>query len=451
MTTSASRFSEDGRQLVHMAMGGFAFLLRDLPWWAAALIAGGAVCFNAYALPRVAGRRLYRPGELTNGRTAGIVYYPISVLLLILAFPDRPDIAAAAWVIMAFGDGAATMVGHRLGGTRVPWNREKTVAGSVAFVVAGGAAGALLAWWCRAPLVPPPYAWFSLAAPVCAAIVAAGVETVPIRLDDNLSVPAAAATVLWALSLVSEDLVVALPALVWPSLPAGIALNAIAAAVGYRARTVSMSGALAGAAIGTIIFTCAGWRGWLLLFATFAAATAASRVGLTRKALLGIAEERGGRRGAGNAVANTGVAAAAALLAVLTYAHETALVAFVAALTAGGSDTIASEIGKAWGRRTYLVSSLTAVPPGTSGAVSAEGSIAGLAGAALLAGLGVALGLAPGWTLPAIVGGAAVASIAESAMGATLEAPGIVNNDVLNFLNTAIAALAAVLLAGAAA
>ena len=35
------------------------------------------------------------------------------------------------------------------------------------------------------------------------------------------------------------------------------------------------------------------------------------------------------------------------------------------------------------------------------------------------------------------------------AMGATLEEPGIVNNDVLNFLNTAIAAAAAVFLADA--
>jgi uncharacterized protein (TIGR00297 family) len=448
--SSSSQFSEDGRQLLHMAMGGFAFLLRDLPWWAAAVIAGGAVFFNAFALPRL-GRRLYRPGELSSGRPAGIVFYPIAVLLLILAFPDRPDIAAAAWAIMAVGDGVATLVGRRIRGRRVPWNQEKTVAGSVAFAVGGGAAGALLAWWCRAPLMPPPYVWFSLGAPFGAAIVAALVETIPIRLDDNLSVPASAAAMLWGMSLVSQDLVAALPALVLPSLPAAIVLNAVAAFVGRRARTVSRSGALAGAAIGTIIFACAGWGGWLLLFTTFAAATATSRVGLRRKALLGIAEERGGQRGAANAIANTGVAAAAALLAVLCYAHQTALVAFVAALTAGGSDTIASEIGKAWGRRTYLVTALSAVPPGTSGAVSAEGTMAGLAGAALLAGLGVALGLAPAWTMPAIIGGAAAGSIAESVMGATLEAPGIVNNDVLNFLNTAIAALATLLLTGAAA
>ena len=39
---------------------------------------------------------------------------------------------------------------------------------------------------------------------------------------------------------------------------------------------------------------------------------------------------------------------------------------------------------------------------------------------------------------------ATIGSFVESAMGATLEDPGIVNNDVLNFLNSAIAAAAAI-------
>jgi uncharacterized protein (TIGR00297 family) len=279
---------------------------------------------------------------------------------------------------------------------------------------------------------------------------AAAVETIPIRLDDNISVPASAAGVLWAVSLVSEDLLAAVPALLAASLPWAVAANVAAALLGYRARTVSASGAAAGTIIGIVIFVCAGWQGWLLLLATFAAAAITSRVGMRRKSVLGIAEERGGRRGAGNAIANTGIAAIAALLAALTYAHDTALIAFVAALSAGGSDTVASEIGKAWGRRTYLITSLRAVPPGTSGALSLEGTTAGIAGAAALAGLGVILNLAPAWAIPAIIGGAVAGSVVESVMGATIEAPGIVNNDVLNWLNTAIAAFAAVLLIGAA-
>jgi len=58
----------------------------------------------------------------------------------------------------------------------------------------------------------------------------------------------------------------------------------------------------------------------------------------------------------------------------------------------------------------------------------------------------VLFGLVPAVTLPAIVLAATIGAFAESAMGATLEAPGIVNNDVLNFLNTAIAAAAAIFL-----
>jgi uncharacterized protein (TIGR00297 family) len=98
-----------------------------------------------------------------------------------------------------------------------------------------------------------------------------------------------------------------------------------------------------------------------------------------------------------------------------------------------------------------LITAFRAVPPGTSGAVSLEGTVAGVAGAAVLGALGVALQLAPGSTLPAIVAGAVAGSLAESVMGATLEGPGFVNNDVLNFLNTAIGALCTLLLLGAAA
>jgi uncharacterized protein (TIGR00297 family) len=159
--------------------------------------------------------------------------------------------------------------------------------------------------------------------------------------------------------------------------------------------------------------------------------------------LLGIAEGKGGRRGAGNALANTGIAAAAALLSTLTYAGDASRLVFVAALAAGGSDTVASEIGKAWGRRTVLVPTLTRVPPGTSGGVSAEGTAAGLLGALALASLGMVTSLIPWSAVPAVVLGATIGSFVESVMGATLEGPGIVNNDVLNFANTAIAAAAA--------
>src|SRR5262249_32374896 len=147
-----------------------------------------------------------------------------------------------------------------------------------------------------------------------------------------------------------------------------LATNAAVASVGYAARSVSISGALCGAVIGVAIFVSLGWQGWMLLFVTFLAATTATRAGRARKIALGIAEAREGRRGAGNAIANTGVAAIAAVLAGLDVHAPAAQLAFVTALVAGGSDTIASEIGKAYGGRTLSMTTFRPVPARTSGA-----------------------------------------------------------------------------------
>ncbi len=447
--TTPSSYSEDRRQLLHIAMGVFALLLRYIAWWEGVILAGAAIAFNLFALPRIAGRHLYRDGESARRYTSGIILYPVSIALLLYMFPDRRDIVAGAWGVLAFGDGMATIVGRHVGGPRIPWNRDKSFAGSAALVLFGGAAGAFLCWWCRPVIVPPPYAWFTFGAPFAAALAAAAVETIPIKLDDNVSVPIAAASVLWWSSHISEDVTIAAGAAAIVSLPLALTVNAAVASAGYLARTVTTAGALCGAGIGTAVFLSTGWVGWALLMATFISAVIATRLGHRRKTRLGIAEPRGGRRGAGNAFANTGVAAFAAVLAAIGYVKEPALVAFVAALAAGGSDTIASEIGKAWGRPAWLVPTFRAAKPGTPGAVSIAGTAAGLIGAFLLAGAGVALDLVPGDALLPVVAGATVGSFAESAMGATLEGPGIVNNDVLNFLNTAIAAAGAVLLAKA--
>lgn len=440
-------FSEDTRQSVHIAMGAFALLLPYIPWWIAVLLASLAVAFNLFALQKLTGLQLFRPGERLRRLTSGFVLYPLVVLGLLFAVGSRLDIVAAAWGILAAGDGMATIIGRRYPIRPISWNRSKSLGGSLALAVFGGAAGVLLAWWCRDTVIPPAYAWFFVVAPILAAIAAAAVETIPISLDDNISVTVTAAAVMWAISLVSEDLLhAATHTLLW-FVPLAVSINAVVAAAGYRARTVTVSGAVSGALLGTIMLVCAGWQGWVLLLLTFAAAVVTSRLGLHRKERLGIAEERGGRRGAGNAFANTGIAAIAALMAVLTYAHDPALLAFTAALVAGASDTVASEIGKAWGRRTFLLTTLRRVPPGTSGAMSIEGTLAGVGSAAVLALAAWALGLVSLEEVGVVVAAATAGSLVESALGATLEHRGVVNNDVLNFVNTGVAAFVAVKLA----
>ncbi len=432
-----AEFSERGRQVVHILVGGFALLLRWLVWWQAALLAMVAVTFNLFALPAL-NRRVFRPGDLDSPFRSGIVIYPLAVLALVLSFPHRLDIVAAAWGILAAGDGMATLIGAHVRTRPLPWNRTKSTGGLVAFIVCGGAAGAGLALWTRAPH-EGAVAW-TMGGAFAAALVAGFVETVPIRLNDNISVPAMAALVLWSASVVRPEIAAGFWPLVQSRLPAAIVVNAAAAVLGWRIGGVTIAGAVTGGVIGAGVLATTGLPGWLLLFATFLAAAITTRAGFQRKALLGIEEARHGRRGAGNAIANTGPAAWAALLSIGVVHGEAARIAFVAALVTSASDTVASEVGKAWGKTTWLLRGFRRVPPGTSGAVSAEGTLAGILAATMLGGLAALLGLIPIGAIAMIMAAATLASFAEGALATTLEGPGILNNDALNFINSAIGA-----------
>jgi uncharacterized protein (TIGR00297 family) len=80
------------------------------------------------------------------------------------------------------------------------------------------------------------------------------------------------------------------------------------------------------------------------------------------------------------------------------------------------------------------------VLPGTEGAVSLEGTLGGLAGAALVAGTGAMLGLFE-WPVAVLVAVAGLlGSLAESVIGTVAERRGWLDNDLLNALNTAIGA-----------
>ena len=116
VTPQAPRFSEGFRQIVHISMGAIALVLRFATWWEAAILAGVAVAINAHALHRLPGWSLYRESERGRRYLSGVTLYPLAIAVLILVLPARLDIVAAAWGILAFGDGMATVVGRRVRG-----------------------------------------------------------------------------------------------------------------------------------------------------------------------------------------------------------------------------------------------------------------------------------------------------------------------------------------------
>lgn len=429
------------RKTLHVAFGFFAFTLKFLPWWAAAGVAGVAVLNNWLLLHRLFGKRVARH---ERGFDSGIVLYPLAVLALIVVFRERLEYAAIAWAMMAFGDGLASIGGRFIPIARLPWNREKSWGGFLTFLAAGFAGGLAVSCW-MGPC--------TVAVVVVVTIAAAIAESLPLGLDDNLAVPCAAAA---ALAIAGIPTIA--PFAVWPQTPVWLVVNAALALAGFYARSVDLSGALGGFLLGVVILLGAGWPLYVALLAFFIIGTATTKLGYARKARAGLAQEKGGRRGFSHAFSNAGVAAICAV-AVSRLARtpqgmeELSLVALfggIASLATAAADTTASEIGQLLGRRTFLPLTLRRVPAGTEGAISIEGTLAGLAGGfavALVSTLAVAQMYGEifpwRWRVVALVTACAFAgSYLESLAGNwNRRNDSHVPNGVLNFFNTATGAL----------
>jgi uncharacterized protein (TIGR00297 family) len=452
---------EAKRKLVHIAVGGFALLLRWLSWPQAAALAASAFLFNWQVLPRVGGRALWRRPEQERGYARGILLYPLSVLGLVLFFHSDEDLykVAAVWGVMAFGDGMASLLGMALGGPRLPWNAAKGWVGFMAFLVFGTlGSSALMAWTLTLPLASALSPRI-LALTLPLTVVCALAESVPTTLDDNLTVPLVGGVWIWLLAPVDVGALAASPEL-GSRLLLGLAVNGAIAALAFLARSIDRTGALSAVVIGTLITVGLGLRGLAVMIAFFVVGSAVTKLGYRTKAARGIAQEKGGARGWRNAWANGGVPALLAVLAGACGAggcNEGRLpdqglavglfaLAYAASVATAAADTCSSELGKAFGRRTFLITSFRPVAPGTEGAVSLEGTLGGLAGGAVVAGVGALAGLYP-WafvTLVALAG--LLGSLAESVVGTVAERRGWLDNDLLNALNTAVGGAIAVLL-----
>lgn len=222
-------------------------------------------------------------------------------------------------------------------------------------------------------------------------------------------------------------------------------MSAPIAALAWWGQAVTRGGALAGFACGVVIYTGTFLAGTAVLGTALLLTVLGSRIGRARKLALGIAEDRHGTRGAGNVLANCSVGAAGAGLAALSLDwYDAGPVMMVAAVAAGASDTVASEIGKAFGGRPRSFPTFRAVPPGTPGAVSALGTLAGIAAASLIAAPAVILLLLPIDSVPVVVIACTAGAFLESALATRFEPANVLDNNALNFLNTAAAASLAV-------
>jgi uncharacterized protein (TIGR00297 family) len=122
-------------------------------------------------------------------------------------------------------------------------------------------------------------------------------------------------------------------------------------------------------------------------------------------------------------------------------------VAIVSAFATAASDTLGSEIGQLYGKHPILPTTLRPVAPGTEGAVSLEGTLAGVVGSAVLAVGAVALGATPAPLVWVPVVAAFGGTMVESYVGAIWGRRQRIGNEAMNFLNTVVGAALGALLA----
>lgn len=427
------------RKMVHISMLSFALLLPFLSWVEAAGAALVALAFNLFILPRL---------ELDLGKQAagteaeprpvqwtGIVAYPVSVLVLILLYGRRMEVVGAVWAIMALGDGFASVAGESLRGPAIPWNRSKTWSGFAAFIAVGTLGSFALARW-----INPSFPELNMLI-VCAATATVGavVESLPIALDDNISVPLVCGGFMYCALLIEWSALQSNLPYLGVRVLLAVGINAVFALTALALGMVNRSGALMGFLMGALIYMGYGYKTFLVLLSFFVIGSVATRLGYARKAARGVAEARRGARSWREASANTLAAAFFSALVITTHYEAAFLAAFVAAMAEAAGDTISSEIGQWLSGRAYMITTLKPVPAGLDGGVSLAGTLAGVGASAAIVAVGYALGLCrPGTAVVAFIA-AVVGNLFDSYLGATIERRRLVGNGIVNFAGTSFA------------
>ena len=231
----------------------------------------------------------------------------------------------------------------------------------------------------------------------------------------------------------------------------GVGLNAILLGIVaiIPKKLLTPAGILNAGLLGIIIWGTLGWQGYLVVVFYFIVGSGVTRIGMAEKEAAGIAEKRAGARGPENVWGSALIAALCALgVSFLPDFKYLLCLGYVASFSTKLSDTTASEVGKAYGKSTFLITTLQPVPRGTEGAVSLEGTLAGMVASIAIALIGWGVNLINPLGIIWSVLAAFIATNLESVIGATLQSKYTwLTNEVVNIFNTLIGATAAIILA----
>jgi uncharacterized protein (TIGR00297 family) len=241
----------------------------------------------------------------------------------------------------------------------------------------------------------------------------------------------------WPIAIASS------PASILQLLPT-VGLSVAFAILAWGLRAVTVGAAFIGALLTIVLCLAAGPTALLPVLVVFLLTLLTTRIGRRKKERLGTAERRHGR-GALQILANVGVPAlCAAPLLFVSHPRFILLAGASAALAEAAGDTVSSELGQTFGPRPLLITTLREVVPGANGGITILGTIFSmLASAIVCLSCEWANLLRPQYFWTAF-SAAFFGTIVDSLLGATLERPGRLGNNAVNFSSTAFSAALAI-------
>ena len=386
-----------------------------------------------------------RPADRREGRLYGLAGF--SLAAAVLAFLATAPMADPRYTMghPAFAASVLSVAVGNVGAQVVRETRPEPFLVSTGFAVAAFLAAAatqvVVTMLAGTPLALPTFAFLA----ALAALVGALTRSLMFEGDD--------AAVLFTVGIVLLVFGVLDPAVHVGDMALALAVALGLGVVTYTTGTASVEGLLSGVLLCllTIVLGGPGWFAVLISFYGIGALSTKFRYEAKKRR--GVAEENEGARGTGNVLGNSAVALAAvvAFAAAGDMPIDAGLfrLAFAGSLAAAMGDTLSSEIGGLFDNP-RLVTTGERVPPGTDGAVTWQGELAGVAGATLVGLLTVVVlpvSPLPGTTIGVVVVtvGGVVGMTVDSVLGATVEGERI-ENETVNLIATLSGAVASILL-----
>jgi uncharacterized protein (TIGR00297 family) len=451
--------AEFTRKLVHISVGILIFFAPEL--FHSAVIPLSLAFLGSVVMAFAVRKGLLVGMHGTKRASYGTVFYPAAFFLLVIILWNRhAEILSLSMLGFALGDAAAAIVGESLPSPKIfrLTSDKKSIEGSsVMFLTTTGSifVGAMVLDF------PPDYSPESkMAIAAIAASIATAWEAISSKGFDNFTVPLSIALVLSILILPS-------PLQNTMRFALGVIVSSFFVIAAYRLQYLTADGSVTAFLLATCVYGLGDWKWAIPIVAFFVFSSLVSKAGRRQKIKYQGSFEKTSTRDWGQAAANGGVAGFL-MLAQYFWPAIDFYPAYVGSLTAAAADTWGTEIGVWFHAKTYSLSTLRAVKPGSNGGVSLPGFIGGALGAVVVASSTLAWVHNGSFILTFLLAGIA-GSVTDSLVGGTLQATyrcpickketerathcgtacklyrGIqwINNDVVNWMCTAVGAAVA--------